>query len=411
MTGDRLLVVGSGGRVFREYALAAMSRRASVLLAAPQEPSWEVPYLTDHVRVDPYDGDALAAAARRLRVDGVLTYDERLVEPVARLAERTGLPYTAGEAVRTCKDKSLLRRCLDRAGLSPVRYAVARDVDEALAAVAAIGYPVVLKPRALGGSTGVVRVDDEPALLDAFGVAVEARVNGRRSAYPGVLVEEYLDGPEYSLDCVTWEGVTHPLVLAEKTVAFPPYFEEVGHTVPARPHPDLDDAVRLVQETHRAVGLDRLVTHSEFRLTSRGPRMVEVNARIGGDLIPYLGLLATGVDVAGAAADVALGRAPDLRTDRQRVATTVVVYPARDMRVDAVRLRRDRGCYPGLDRFEMVVPPGSEVRLPPRGFTSRAAVAVVVGDTREQCEQRTRLVVEDVSVEGEELLVESLSLT
>ncbi|WP_344320826.1 ATP-grasp domain-containing protein [Streptomyces macrosporus] len=314
------------------------------------------------------------------------------------------MPHTDPAAVRRCKDKSALRACLAEAGLGPVRFAVAHDVDTARRAAADIGYPVVLKPRALGGSIGVVRVDGERELLEAFATAADARAgDGTVSRLEGVLIEEYLDGPEYSADCATWQGVTVPLVVAEKTVGFAPYFEELGHVVPAAPREGLDEALAMVVAAHEAAGLDHLVTHTEFRLTSRGPRIIEINVRLGGGLIPHLGALAQGVDLAGASADIAVGREPDLSGDGTGVAAISMIYPKEDLRVDRVRLAREHDAYPGLDRFVAFLPAGTEVRLPPRGFLSRVAFAVVGGADREECLERRRAVEADVVIEGEPL--------
>ncbi|WP_460371062.1 ATP-grasp domain-containing protein, partial [Actinocorallia lasiicapitis] len=193
----------------------------------------------------------------------------------------------------------------------PVGFGIARDVAAATALAAGLGYPVVLKPRALSGSIGVVRVGSAAELESAFPAVLGARTGLSARAHLGVLVEEYLDGPEYSVDAVTSGGVTRILVVAEKTLGFAPFFEETGHLVPARPVPGLDDAVELVVRAHAALGLDSMTTHTEVRLTPAGPRLVEINARLGGDLIPYLGRLALGVDAPGAAADVAMGRVPE----------------------------------------------------------------------------------------------------
>jgi len=404
MTRPRLLVVGSGGKVFREYALAAMSRRASLVLASKAELTWQAPYVDDVAFVDPDDPVALLEAAREARIDGVLTYDELLVERVAQVAQELGLPSAGVAPVRRCKDKLMLRDRLKAAGLSGVAHAVADDVQEAVAAAAGIGYPLVLKPRALGGSIGVVRVDDERELVDKFGVARDARAEGVASAYTGVVLEEYVDGPEYSLDAATWNGVTTPLVLAEKTVAFPPYFEETAHLVPGTPRDGLEDAIGLVVAAHRAIGLDRLVTHSEFRLSSRGPRIIEINARLGGDLIPYLGQLASDVDLAGAAASIALDREPDLSRTEQRTAGVVMVYPEHDLRFESAALRRDPATYEGLERFEVIATAGSELRLPPRGFLfSRVAFAIVTGASRAECEARMQAVRADVVINASAL--------
>lgn len=401
MEDQRLLVVGSGRQVFREYGLAAMSRRARLLLVAGEELTWQEPYVAEYRRADCYDPASLLAAARDLRPDGVVTYDETLVEPVADLAAALGLPYTDPAAVRACKDKKAFRDLLAQAGIGEVGYAAAGTVQDALAAANRIGYPVVLKPRALQSSVGVVRADDDAALVAAFPGVTAATFAGIGSTRPGVVVEEYLAGPEFSVDCVTWQGQTRPLVLAEKRLGFPPYFEEVGHVVPARPRPGLTEALALVERAHRAAGLDRLITHSEFRLTDRGPRLIEINTRLGGDLIPYLGQLATGVDVAGAAADIALDREPDLGSTHERVAEVVMIHPPHHLRLADVRL--GSADHPGLDLFARIAAPGAEVYLPPRSFLCRLALAVVTGRDHAECAARRRAVQADVLISGDPL--------
>ncbi|MCZ7416447.1 MULTISPECIES: ATP-grasp domain-containing protein [unclassified Streptomyces] len=404
MSRKKLLLIGSGGQPFRDYALKAISERVDVILVEGRDLSWQEPYVKGFHRIDAEDSERLLAVAREESPDGVLTYDEALVEPAARLARELGVPHTDPEAVRRCKDKGALRTCLTEAGLGPVRFAVAHDVETARRAAADIGYPVVLKPRALGGSIGVVRADTEADLLDAFGTADTARAgDGTVSRLDGVLVEEYLDGPEYSADCAVWQGTAVPLVVAEKEIGFAPYFEELGHVVPARPHPDLDAALELVAAAHKAAGLDNLVTHAEFRLTSRGPRIVEINVRLGGDLIPHLGALAHGVDLAGAAADIAVGREPDLSAPGDGTAAITMIYPPQAMRLGDVRLAEAPDAYPGLDRFVAFLPPGTEVRLPPEGFLSRMGFAVVSGTDRDECLRRRRAVEAGVVIEGEPL--------
>lgn len=396
-------MVGSGDPALREYALAAMSERADIALLCYRRPTWEKPYLCGYDCVDLEDADQIVEAAKRLSPRGIVTYDERLVENTALAAQALGLPGPSPAAVTLCKDKSRMRQRLADAGVSPVRYGVARDVAEAAAAAAAIGYPVVLKPRALSGSIGVVRVDDQEGLADAFAMTAGARVGLSAVRHPGVLVEEYLDGPEYSVDCVTVNHVTTPLVIAGKLLAFPPYFEEAGHVVPPRPSAGLDDAVDLVMRAHVALGLDWVATHSEVRLTPAGPRIIEVNARLGGDLIPYLGLLAHGRDAAAAVADVALGREPVITAEgaaAHRVAAVRMFYPEWDIEVESVQLAEPER-IPGLDRFDVLARRGETLRLPPRGFLSRLAAVVVTGADHDECAVRLTVAEQQLSVHGE----------
>ncbi|HET6704314.1 MAG TPA: phosphoribosylglycinamide synthetase, partial [Amycolatopsis sp.] len=120
-------------------------------------------------------------------------------------------------------------------------------------------------------------------------------------------------------------------------------------------------------------------------LTTTGPRLVEINARSGGDLIPYLGRLATGVDAGLVAADLAMGRTPDVRVRPYGVAAIRFLYPPRDMVVGEVRIDRSR--LPALvDRAEALAKPGQTLLLPPRAHVSgRHAFVVVSGATAEEC--------------------------
>ena len=401
----RLVLVGGGEAAFREYALRAVAARAQVVLLADRPPTWETRYCAEAVVADLADSDAVLRRLRAVGADGLLTYDERYVELSARLARALGLPGPCPSAVRAVKDKSELRELMDWAGLAPVRYGVAHSVAEAHQVLATVGLPAVFKPRALGGSAGVRLVSSADQVPAAFADATGARVGTTRSRYDGVLIEEYIDGPEISVDSVVTGGVCTPLVVAEKETGLDPYFEELGHVVPARPALATREALDLVADAHAVAGLDQVVTHTELRLSSRGPRVIEVNARLGGDLIPYLGLLAHGVDLAGAAADLALGGTGAQGPRRAGPGTAAVrfVYPTTDLRVRDISLRRPAADYPGLDTFAALCEPGEELLLPPRGYLSRLAAVVVRGSTRDDCLSALDRVTADVRVTADAL--------
>ena len=402
VTEGNLILVGSGDPALREYVLAGMSRRVPVALLSYRRPTWEKPYLSGWDCVDLEDPGHIISAAAKLSPRGIVTYDERLVLNTARAASALGLPGPDLDAVVRCKDKSQTRQRLAETGLSPVRFAVVQDVAAAVEAAATIGYPVVLKPRALSGSIGVVRADSESELRDSFHMVCGARVGLSAVTHPGVLVEEYLDGPEYSVECVTARGVTTPVVVAEKLLAFPPYFEEAGHVVPARPAPGLAEAIDMVVRAHQVMALDTVATHTEFRLTPAGPRIIEINARLGGDLIPFLGQLAHGVDLPAAAADLAMGLLPDLSVSDVAVASVGMCYPEFDVEIESVTLEGGPD-LPGLQRFDVLARPGETLRLPPHGFLSRLAAAVVTGSDHAECLARLDAARSRVTVRGQRL--------
>jgi biotin carboxylase len=401
---DLVVVVGSGGRPYREYAFAAASARADLALVTATEPDWQQRYLTTHHQVSDTTPDALAQAIANIVVAtpgqaGVFTWDEVLLEATAAAAQRLGLDHMSPTAVRNCRDKLSTRRLLDMAAVSGVKFAHVRGQEEALREAEAIGYPVVVKPRSLAGSVGVVIAQDADQLRALYHHASEAAFPGI-DPLDGLVLEEFLDGPEISIDCVVRDGDVHLVNVAHKRLGFDPFFEEVGHLVsPWRHEPWADDLTHLVVEVHRVLGVTVGVTHAEVRLTAAGPRLVEVNGRLGGDFIPHLGRLATGIDLTAAAVDLALGAEPDLRQLRDTCAEVRFLYPSRDGVVRSLDLT-EAAALPGVAEVVPLAGPGTRLLLPPRGIVPRLAALLVTGETPEECrallERASSLVTADV---------------
>jgi biotin carboxylase len=397
MTTPLLVVIATGGREYREYLLKSISSRYRVHLLAGAEPSWEREYITGATVVaqlhETVDADELTEAVRALAADepvaGVLCWDEAHILQSAKVAAALGLPGGDPGMVMRCRDKHLTRLALAEAGVAQPRSTLVTGVDRALAAAAEIGYPVVLKPRALAASLGVVRVDTAEELVAQFAFARDTTVPGAWEYDVVVLVEEYLTGPEISVDSAVHAGRVYPMFLARKEVGYPPYFEEVGHVVDAA-DPLLADTslMALVQATHDALGFTDGMTHTEIKLTPTGPQIVEVNARLGGDLIPYLGLRASGIDPGLAAAAVACGQPPEVEADRHLVGAVRFFYVEHDDTTIG-EIAIDRANLPAaVDRLVALVEPGEIVSPPPKGcLFGRIALASAVARTAEECRE------------------------
>ena len=391
MPRPHLLLVGTGARPFREYLLESIAAEYRIHLFTAAEPNWEKRYLDDStVLASLLDPAELVAAARRLHaddpLDGVLCWDEALVHATAAVTDALGLTGPSAEAVLNCRDKHRTRSALAAAGVAQPASALVPDVDAALAAAERIGYPVVLKPRALAASLGVVLVRDAGALRAAFTLAADTTVPGAPEHDQRVLVEEFADGPEISVDSAIVRGTVRPFCLAHKELGYPPYFEEVGHRV-AGDDPLLHDPAvcDVLQRAHAAVGFTDGMTHTELRLTASGPKVIEINARIGGDLIPYLGLRATGVDPGLVAAAIACGRLPATIGCRSGSAAVRFCYVAEETTVDEVVVD-ESGLVPAVDRIEVLAVPGRSYSPPPRGTAfGRIALVTAVADTAAEC--------------------------
>ncbi|MER6082934.1 ATP-grasp domain-containing protein [Streptomyces sp. NPDC001833] len=371
-------------RAYRGTCLESVAAHYDVVLISGAEPTWEKDFLLDYEVADPADQAALNAAgdalAERHVLAGVMTWTEWYLVAVARLARRLGLPTTAPEALQGCRNKHTSRTLFARHGVPSAAFVSVRTELEARAAARRIGFPVVLKPASHAASMGVVRADTADELATAYAFA--ARTAGRGVESTQVLVEEYLGGPEVSVECVTHQGRTTVVALTRKTVGMAPYFEELAHVVDAN-DPLLATVSPVAVAALDALGVTDGVSHVEIRIVDGRPRLIEVNARIGGDMISHLVYLATGVDLARAAADIACNQVPDLAPTRARAAAIRLIYPAHSGTLTELAAG---DASPGLERVSFQKQVGDRLVLPPRGdmFSARIGYLITTGSTAAQ---------------------------
>ncbi|MFF8932353.1 ATP-grasp domain-containing protein [Streptomyces longwoodensis] len=400
-----LLLLGAGARPYREHLLQRIAAVHPVVLLGSAPSTWAGPYLHREVTADLTDTEALTVAVKQIHEEtalaGICTYMEHYVELAAQLAARIGLPGTPPASVTACRDKARTRQVLAEHGIASAASHLVADEDAALQAARSLGYPVVVKPRAMGGSAGVVRADTDDEVRAAFRRASSETVLGLDAfAVPGVLVEEYLAGDEISAEAVVLgPGDVRIVAITRKRLGAEPRFQEVGHLVDAA-DPLLEDATvtHTVTSAVQALGIERGVLHIELRLTARGPALIEVNARPGGDLIPHLVRLATGVELAQAAAALATGAVPNLVPTRRRAAAVQFLYPPDTGVVTHLSAPAEVRSVRWLDRLVWTRHPGDRVAAPPHAsIDDRLAHWVVTGADRVQCDSRVAHVLSQVN--------------
>jgi biotin carboxylase len=270
------------------------------------------------------------------------------------------------------------------AGLTQPESVPVGDRESAVSVAERVGYPVVVKARALAGSIAVVRADDADAVAVAFDQAAGTHFPLAPEFAEGVLVEEFVDGPEISVDSAVRHGVAQPMVVARKTTGLAPWFEETGHLVDAADPLLADNEFRdLGQRTHDALGLTQGMTHAEYRLGPRGWTLIEMNARLGGELIPLLGRMAIGIDLALMAADVATDRSVSrVRSPGSGAAGIVFGYPDRSGTVRGLTAR-EPPWPPHVHSVVTTAAPGDLLRLPPEAFLSRYGYVISTASSGE----------------------------
>lgn len=410
MTRPLILLVGSGHPTYREYLMAAAAEFADLWLLENDAPTWQWPYLTGFTRAPTFDPCGTRQVATELaqehKISGVFCYHEGMIVGAAAAAEALGLPGPKKSAVEACRDKASTRQLLSVCSVAQPRAVTVTGTEVTPQQLAYIGLPAVVKPRSLGASQGVVRVDRAEEFAQALSVARSAHQAGMINGAE-VLVEQYIEGPEISVDGY-FDGFRYvPLFIARKTLGLPPFFEEVGHTVDGD-DPLLDDEAfaEWLGSAHAAIGMNDAITHTEVRLGAAGPVIIEINGRLGGDLIPYLAMRASGIDVSRCAVDLSLGRQPPLAPRRPGFSAIRFLCPARACRVRSVRFDQ-YSCRlaTGTDvRFAALAEPGSVLRLPPEDYAARYAFLIVDGKSAADCERKLETAAEFVRLDCDELL-------
>jgi len=219
-------------------------------------------------------------------LDAVLAVDDQGIEVAALLAERLCLPGNPSAAVRTLRDKLAFRELQHTLGLRHPDFRLLPEKADAAALSPTLDYPVVVKPRRLTASRGVIRADDSVSFIQAVERvrAIQRRAD-RDAAALGLVVERFVPGPEFSLEGLLTAGNLDVLALFDKPDPLDgPYFEETIYVTPSRLPAATQGAIaQAVEDACRGAGIVTGPVHAEMRVNEAGIFLLEVAPRsIGG---------------------------------------------------------------------------------------------------------------------------------
>ena len=246
-------------------------------------------------------------------LDGVFTAGTDFSAAVAYCAEKAGLPGIPYKNALKATDKLLMREAFDSAGVPSARFRGVSSAAEGAAALEAVGLPAVVKPVDNMGARGIRRVDDAADFMTALDEALSLSRSGR------AIVEEYLEGPEFSLDALIYKGSFTLCGIADRHICFTPYFVETGHTMPtALTSAEREPLVEVFRRGAAALGIESGAAKGDIKLTPRGPVVGEIAARLsGGYMSGWTYPLSSGVEVTAAALRIAVGLDPGDLTPRK----------------------------------------------------------------------------------------------
>jgi len=305
---QRILILGAG--VMQAPALRLAAEMGLEVVAADADPAAPFVSLASRFeKVDLKDREGIAALGRSLMenggLGGIMTAGTDFSATVAWASEKLGLPGIPFEAALDASDKERMRRRFKAAGVPSPEFVILKKPpkeDEALP----FSWPAVVKPVDNMGGRGCRRVDNYAVLKNAVSDALEFSRSGR------AIVEEYMEGPEFSVDALVYRGEITICGIADRHIFFPPYFIEMGHTMPSACDPA---ALRSLLDAFRAgvkaLGITDGAAKGDIKLTSRGPMIGEIAARLSGGYMsgwtyPY----SCGVQPTRGAIEIALGKKP-----------------------------------------------------------------------------------------------------
>ncbi|KAJ8909103.1 hypothetical protein NDN08_005799 [Rhodosorus marinus] len=235
--------------------------------------------------------------------DGVTSYFENAVPLAAKLATALGVQSNPVEACEKARSKSLTREVMRDYGIPVPKFYKIMNKDEVSKACDAVGFPAVLKPSFGAASFGVFRVNSAEetvsmydSIMDSFAKDYERSDLWRQGTE--MLLEEYYDGEEFDIDIILSNGEVVYNKVSDNWSCAEPWFQEQGTNCPSvYPMDRQEEIMKIAADTTLALGFLWGVFHVEVKYTSRGPRLIEVNARMGGVSVRQANLYAWGVDL------------------------------------------------------------------------------------------------------------------
>ena len=413
--GSTVLVVGAGypgkRRVYERMADLGVS-----IVIVDEPGHWSQSLVADGVAAAwlpaPVVGDADRDAAAildaldraALRPDGVFNIWENSVCVAARVADALGLPGNPVDAVDAARSKIRTRETSARLGLPTPRALRVRSLDELFAAAASVGFPAVVKPEFGASAMGCVRVngfEDLPGIYDLVRDVVRPEHDDIFRAGNDLLIEEYLDGVEFDVDLVLADGRCVFSSVSQNWPTAEPSFQERGLHCPADHNPRaVQRLVDLTVRTVQAFGFRRGVLHVEGKCTSRGPRIIEVNARMGGGRVYEMVRDVWGVDLVETQLRTCLGLPLALHPSRKprcHIVDHLVYAPASGM-LTALPLPEvpPKGCI-SLD-LDVEAAVGDEVVGPEGVFASLLVEVTLVAKDLKTARALTSQVLRDPPV-------------
>lgn len=323
------------------------------------------------------DYEGTCAVVEKYGIDAIVTAatDKPLVM-MARIAGKYGFPFYSIETAQWSTDKFQMKQRFELGDVPHARGRLVKSVEE----TADMVYPVIVKPRDNSGSRGVKLCRTKEELEQSMAEALEY------SKLDSVLVEEFIEGPEYSIEGLHYGGKSEVIQFTEKKTTEFPYNVELGHIQPANISEENKQKIReIVARIGKALRFENCPSHTELKINKRGIFVIETSPRLGGDYITStLTPLSTGINMEDQLLHIALGENVDTQSGRVAKASGVCFLNLPCGKVTAIdHAINEVSTWPNVYSFATWLKVGYEIH-PITSSLNRYGQFIVKGETREK---------------------------
>ncbi|MGF7045855.1 biotin carboxylase [Paenibacillus sp. DS2015] len=344
--------------------------------------------------------EAITHSAYSDKLDALIPATDYASHLTAKVAERLGLKGVPYEAALKARNKDLAREAYADHAVPSAKFKKVKTYEEAALAASEIGYPVVLKPTNASSSQNVFFINSsselEQAMTEIFDFKETYMDFKVREEY---LIEEYLDGQEFSVELFLQDGNPIFSAVTEKTTSPLPYFVEIVHTLPTSVYPEREeDIIHTAVSALKAIGLINGPSHVEIKLTEQGPRIIEVNGRPGGDNISSdLLIQALGFDIFKATVHYYLDLPIDLSTHQNRAASVAYLTAEKEGIVSHIHGLEHIENNEHVIRSHISVQLGDHI-IVPKSSDDRLGYVITVGNTPIEARESALAVIRNIEL-------------
>lgn len=322
------------------------------------------------------DYEGTLSVAKKYNISGIVTAatDKPLVM-MARIAKELNLPFYSVETAEWSTDKYQMKQKFMEGGVPCAQGRLIHIAEEAKD----LYFPVICKPRDNSGSRGVKLCRDLQELQECIEEALQY------SRLDTVLVEEFIEGREFSIESLHYEGKSEVIQFTEKKTTEFPYNVELGHKQPANLTEEQKQSIRdIIVKIGNVLKFENCPSHTELKINERGIFVIETSPRLGGDFITStLTPLSTGINIEDQLLHIALGEKSDIRIGRADKASGVCFFSFPEGRVESITDSiTGVSSWPYISNFDLKLKVGDTI-APITSSLNRYGQFIVSGDSRE----------------------------